>query len=285
MTDPTDTKKSKDRSPSFPFIDLQAAIERVRQMQQEEGRSTVPLSRLVMHWRYSEKSSGALQTVGALKSYGLLEEVGVSSGGRLFKLSDLALRILLDQREDESEKEQYVLKAALNPPVAKDIYSKWSEKLPQDSTINHYLVFEKKFTQSNALTVTKILKQNHTFAKVSVLDGLSLSSKIETEDNDIRAEDMIDTMTPVMRRDYGSALEPRQNAPVQRHYALGTPEPEVVYLPDGKVFTMQFSSVPDLAAYKMLKSFVEFKIALFSATQATSGDNSANEKINAEPGS
>lgn len=277
MNDLVDVKKTKDRSPGFPFIDLQTAIDRARQIFDEEGRTAVPQLRIFMHWRYSEKSSGALQTVAALRSYGLLEEAGGGSGSaRQLKLTDLALRILLDQREDATEREGYILKAALNPPVARDVYTKWPEKMPQDSTVNHHLVFEKKFTQSSATSATKILKQNHIFAKVSAFDSLSCPVKIDSEEEYANMENTIDA--PVAPRREQANVGAPSRLPAPRHNAPGTPEPELVYLPDGKVFTVQFNAVPDLAAYQMLKAFVDFKVLMFSAAKGAGKDNSSHDK-------
>lgn len=284
MNDAVDAKKTKDRSPSFPFIDLETAIGRAKQIFDEEGRTPVPQLRVFMHWRYSDKSSGALQSIAALRSYGLLEEFGAGAGpSRQFKLTDLSLRILLDKREDPTERDGYILKAALNPPVAAEVYAKWPDKLPQDSTINHHLVFDRKFTQSSANAATKILKENHIFAKVASFDSSSYVAKTGEDEDNEHMEDVIEA--PVLQRREQSNLPALRSQPASsRAPAAQLPEPELIRMPDGKMFTVQFSEVPDLAAYQMLKAFVDFKLLMFKPAKATSPDNSTDDKSETEPG-
>lgn len=283
MNDFVDAKKTKDRSPSFPFIDLETAIGRAKQIFDEEGRTPVPQLRVFMHWRYSDKSSGALQSIAALRSYGLLEEFGAGAGPlRQFKLTDLALRILLDKREDPTERDGYILKAALNPPIAAEVYAKWPDKLPQDSTINHHLVFDRKFTQSSANAATKILKENHIFAKVALFDSLSYVAKTGEDEDNESMEDVIDA--PISQRREQPNVQSRAQAAGARVATPQLPEPELIRMPDGKMFTVQFSEVPDLAAYQMLKAFVDFKLLMFKPAKVTSPDNSTDDKSKTEPG-
>ena len=125
MNDVADAKKAKERSPNFPFISLEAALERARRFYAEEKRSAAPFNRIVLHWNYSPSSSGALQTVGALKMYGLLVEVGGGSGAqRTFQLTDMALRVLLDQRPDSVDRDRFLKEAAISPPLAQELYAK-----------------------------------------------------------------------------------------------------------------------------------------------------------------
>lgn len=181
MSDVVESKKSKERSPAFPFISLERALDRARRFYDEEKRGSAPLSRAVMHWEYSLGSSGGLQTIAALKQYGLLEDVGGSGSSRQLKLSDLALRILLDQREDASEREAHIKSAALNPQIASEIFGRWSDGLPSDSTLLHFLVVERKFSESAAASAVKILKENQTLARVNAKDIQSAATDLEKD--------------------------------------------------------------------------------------------------------
>src|ERR1035437_5342820 len=96
--DDIDSKK-RERSPNFPFIGLAAAIQRARDFYDQEKRGSAAVSVIATHWGYSPKSSGLIQTVAALKSYGLMEDEGRGEARRL-RLTERALRILLDNRTD-----------------------------------------------------------------------------------------------------------------------------------------------------------------------------------------
>ena len=67
-TKPQEPKVSKDRSPSFPFIPLATAIERLEAFEKKFGRHPAPAGKVGLAWDMKEKSSQADQTLAALKS-------------------------------------------------------------------------------------------------------------------------------------------------------------------------------------------------------------------------
>ena len=249
MNDAMESKKARDRSPSFPFIDLEFAIERARQFYTEEKRGAAPYARAAMHWRYSPSSSGALQTAAALKSYGLMSD----AGQKRLQLTDLALRILLDVRPDSAERKAYIRQAAMTPAGANDVYSKWPEELPSEATLNHYLVLERKFNQLSAVKAAKILQQNQSFAGVIGLDKSSESAMID-EDKTTAAETMIDST--VGKNSVSSAIGWQA---VQDR--IGPPQGRVEQLigPNGEDISIRFGALPTKRVYEFLKSYAEFK--------------------------
>lgn len=190
MNDATEARKAKDRSPAFPFITLEVALGRARQFYDEEKRGVAPITRATLHWGYSPSSSGSLQTIAALKNYGLLTEEGGSGQNRQIRLTDLALRILLDQRPDSTERVTFMRQAAKAPAVVAEIYSKWPDGLPSDSTINHFLVLEKKFNESTAFKAAKIIKENHVFTAMSSVDTQSGDAMIGKVDRGYESDEM-----------------------------------------------------------------------------------------------
>ena len=175
-----DQKKPKDRSPNFPFIPLQLALERARQFYDGEKRGAAPLQSAAEHWGYSPTSSGALQTVSALKQYGLLADEG---GGpvRKLKLTDAALRILLDQRPDSAEREEFKRQASRRPAIAQEVYEKWPDGLPSESTLRHFLLLERHFADANASRVCKIIQENEAFTSTAALATISEDQKTADE--------------------------------------------------------------------------------------------------------
>src|SRR5687767_8553411 len=112
------------RSPGYPAIDLQEAIQKADKMYDEEKRSPTSPDVLAEHWGYRTTSSGAKLAVAALKKYGLIEAVGGKKSGQV-KLSDLAFKILLDKREESPERTAAIKKAALNPNIHRELWDKW----------------------------------------------------------------------------------------------------------------------------------------------------------------
>lgn len=250
MEEPADFKKAKDRSPSFPFIPLERALERAKQFYDEEKRGVAPYTRVVMHWKYTDSSSGGLQTVAALKAYGLLDEMGGSAKARQFKLSDLALRILLDQRPDSSERDAYLRQASLLPSVAQEVYTKWPDGLPSDSTLNHFLVLERKFNEATASMVIKIIKQNQQLTNASGAD-------IESPVSELKDDKMIDVPNANALLLLGD-----MRAPVQQH-ARPVPKPVpaagVVIRNKGVTITLEFSEEPTQEVYEYLEKWAKFE--------------------------
>src|SRR5579863_3947203 len=109
-----EAERSRDRSPPFPFIPLERAIGRAREFEASYRRSAGRLANVLGVWGYTAKSSGGFQTMAALKAFGLMEDEGTGAE-RKFKLTDLALRILKDERP--GKREEGIKEAALKPKL------------------------------------------------------------------------------------------------------------------------------------------------------------------------
>jgi hypothetical protein len=159
VNDKTESRKTKARSPNFPFITLDKAIERAKEFYDQEKRGTAPFPVAAAHWHYRPTSSGALQTVAALKSYGLIYDEGTGAARQL-RLTVLALRILLDSRPDSPERDALRRQAALMPAVIADIYARWEGSLPSPSNLYHYLILDKEFNEETAKRACDIIFEN-----------------------------------------------------------------------------------------------------------------------------
>lgn len=242
-------KKSKDRSPNFPFINLERSIERARLFYVEEKRGSAPLARAAMHWGYRETSSSTLQTVSALKSYGLLAE-NAGGGGRLLQLTDLALRILLDQRPDSQVRLGFIQEAAKRPAVAAEVYERWPEGLPSDSTLSHFLVLERRFNEATAPSVVRILKENQQLAQMSAVE--LQSPVMETAEA---------TISEVTSRDAPQQprLVPSPPSVAVAHPAKSEHVEQLASLDGDTTVTLKFSGKPDAAFYEWIAFYASKK--------------------------
>jgi hypothetical protein len=155
------------RSPSYPGINLEEALERAQTLYQHERRNAAPVDAVLAHWGYRPGTGVGRIALAALKKFGLIEDEG-SSDRRLVKLSDLALRILLDDREDPSERLVAIQEAAMLPPIHSELRQKFPDGPPSDATLRHYLLFERRFTESGAQDLIREYKETLSFAS---LDG------------------------------------------------------------------------------------------------------------------
>lgn len=169
--------EKKHRSPAYPFIPLKKALERAHVLYQHERRHPTALPVAAKHWGYGEKSSGGLQTVSALKQYGLVEDVGGTTGRRV-KLSELALAILLDEVPDSADRAAALKRAALSPKLYAEMFEKWGVELPSDESLRTYLKRDKLFNDDAVGGVIKDYKDTLEYA------NLSNSDKIPDESNE-----------------------------------------------------------------------------------------------------
>lgn len=153
------------RSVAYPFISLEAAINRARQFWDHEGKNLAPMSAAASHWQYGLKTSGLRQTVSALKQYGLMADNGIGDD-RQVKLTERALDILVEP--EESQKRSAAIRAAATgPKIYAELLAKWNVKeLPSDATITAYLLREKDFNRNSVSAFLEDFKANIAFANL-----------------------------------------------------------------------------------------------------------------------
>lgn len=159
-------KAKKHRSPAYPFLGLETAIERARQVYEKERTHPAALPVMAGHWGFKAKSSGGLQTAAALKQYGLLEESAGSGAERRLKLSELARQILLQQKNSAGWIEA-TKRAAVSPPLYGELFSKWGTQLPSDENFKTHLVLDRNFNDAVVDSVIKNYKDTLVFSRLS----------------------------------------------------------------------------------------------------------------------
>jgi hypothetical protein len=180
-----EVKETKHRSPAYPFIPLKRAVERAGELYAKDRRHPAAWTAAATHWGYKPKSSGVLQTISALKQYGLLEDVG-GGADRKVKLTDLALAILLDDEvPDSADRAGAKKRAALRPKLYAEMFGKWGVDLPSDETIRTYLKRDKDFNDLAVDGAIKSYKDTLAYAK------LTESEKLADADGEIEEFDEI----------------------------------------------------------------------------------------------
>ncbi len=183
------TKRKRERSPNYPGIDIGEALSRARQLYDQERRYAAPLKTILAHWGYKESSGPGFTTLAALKRFGLLIDEGTGQN-RKARLSDDALAILLDQREDSQERQRLIKEAALTPPIHKELWGKYGTTLPSDATLRFELQHDKGFSEGGA---TEFIRQ---YRKTLQYAGLTEHDKLSGEDEDKPPVEEGMTVTP-----------------------------------------------------------------------------------------
>jgi len=146
-------KQKRERSPSFPYIDLETAVEHARKLFRDAKLNEVRMADVAASWGMSAKSGSLMRYVAALGQYGLLDATGGGSDRR-YKVSASARRIFEDDRP--GIKEKFIGEAALTPKVIRDLYlgdngaPTWGHDRPADSIAESVLKFDLSFTQEAA---------------------------------------------------------------------------------------------------------------------------------------
>lgn len=168
----------KERSPSFPFISLSKAVERLRALYSNHKLQPARVISVATSWGYAVKSSGLLQTVAALKQYGLVEDAG-SGEERKIQISDLGRRILQDERP--GAREAALKEAAKKPRLIGEYLSQWVPDRPSDSHCISELQLDRGFTDVAAKLFLHVFDETVSYAKLAESDSMSPNLEIPRE--------------------------------------------------------------------------------------------------------
>jgi hypothetical protein len=155
------------RSPAYPAITLQKAVERARSFYQHEKRNSANAAVALSHWNYSATSGNGRTTLAAMLAFGLMKDEGANEK-RQVRLSDLAFRIILDDRPQSQERDAALKEAALMPKIYKELLAKFPRLEVSDANLKHFLLVEKKFNDNAVKDFIADLRATVSFAKLAV---------------------------------------------------------------------------------------------------------------------
>lgn len=144
---PVTQAKKKGRSPSYPAIDLEKAIERAKELWHEERQHPASVETIIKHWGYRSLNGPASLTLAALKKFGLTKDEGTGSS-RVASVSDLAVDIL--GNPDKKARLDAVREAALTPRIHRELWEKYGSTLPSDANLRWELTRQRGFTETGA---------------------------------------------------------------------------------------------------------------------------------------
>ena len=161
------------RSPKYPSINLREAIERAQEFFVQEHHAPANVAVAAKHWGIRPTSSNLPKTISALKEFGLMADSG-SKSKREVKLTDLACRILLDEREHSEERDAAIKSSALTPVLHRKIFKVFNGQLPSNDSLRYRLLTDWT-PRFNVNSVDVFLKQFYftlQFAKINEIHVL-----------------------------------------------------------------------------------------------------------------
>ncbi len=207
-------KKIKHRSPNYPAIGLEKALEKTATIHEHGKLHFIPVSAARQMWNY--KMAAGDQTVAALKAFGLIEVTGERENRRL-RVTDSARKILGGYPDQDA----LLKEAAIKPELHGELWSKYRGDLPADSIIRSYLVFERKFNEDSVDNFIAQFRSTIAFAKLDLSDNTSDEVKNEAQWKGV------DTDTPALPS--GKGLLAKQPTHKRESNVLGEDETELKF--------------------------------------------------------
>lgn len=185
MTDSAPTDKApRERSPSFPFIPLETALNRLAEFESTFARQEPPADRAYLAWKMKGDTSQAQQTLGALRAFGLVEYKG--SGTKRPVAISVEARNYLRAQQD-SVKREALKRLALKPKWIAHFWDIWGADRVPDPIRLDTLVLESRFNEGTAPTFLKVYDATIAFAGLSNADKGHPIDKGEQEDTRLPA--------------------------------------------------------------------------------------------------
>jgi hypothetical protein len=175
----TPLKKKRERSPSFPFIPLKTAIERLTAFDEFSKRHPVPAKHSGAAWGFKGFTSQAQQTLAALKSFGLIEYQG--SGENLVAVLSEDGRLYL-RSQQESVKHSVLKRVALKPKAIAKYFSMWGVERPNDAICLDELVLKGGFYGIGGKTFLSVYDDTIAYAKLTDSDKIAPREGGEEQD-------------------------------------------------------------------------------------------------------
>lgn len=171
--------KARMRSPAYPVISLEKAVEACRKIWDSQRKSDAHVDSVLKALGLG-KHGLSMRIIAALAHFGLTTESG-SKDDRRIKLSERAQDILHLGNDDPRRKEA-LKAAALSPAIHSALWERYGHILPDDSAMRPFLVRDKGFNDSSVADVIDNYRTSFEFAKLDINDDTSedeLSKKTE----------------------------------------------------------------------------------------------------------
>ena len=241
MTDnPKDVAGQRDRSPAFPVIALDAALEKLAEFDAHYKRTAARSEKVGEAWDIKTKAY-ADRIAAALRYYGLLEYHG-SGKERSVIISENGRKYLRAQQDEL--KREIVKASALRPKQIAMHWNEWGADRPADAACLDALMDE-GFSEGGARDFLKVYDATITYAKLTDSDKAPL---VEGESED---ESEQSGMTPQVH----TPPKPGSGTPLSPPLKLGQ-QHAAFPLPEGSV-SLSFPADLSVASAQMMASFVK----------------------------
>lgn len=202
------TKKNVHRSPNFPIIGLEEAINNIEKIYKADGRAGSLRATALKHLGYKGEHGASLPVLSAMKKFGLIREEGKN-----IYLTREAEIILISS--DMKRRRETIKECALKPDIYEKLWELYAKSgLPSDETLKDKLIFDFKFNEKavpsfinnfrNTLKFANIESEGELFDEES---PLQLNEKIDEFEEEVDIKKPKSTSNAIIKE----YLIPRKN--------------------------------------------------------------------------
>ncbi len=182
--EPKSQKKQRVRSPAYPMISLDEAIEKVNILWEKEKNNPFPKEAAMEDLGYDTYAGYSARVISAIKQFGLISE----AQGNLV-ITEKGIDISLHS-PDDIDYISIVKEIALYPNIYRKLYNEYSGDLPSDATLKIKLIKDHGF---NAGKIDKFIKG---FRRTLTFSGLirveeDCEGNDDEEVRDVQKEEMV----------------------------------------------------------------------------------------------
>lgn len=240
------TSGQRERSPAFPAVPLEPALQRLASFETHFKRSAARPGNIGSAWGLDSKPY-IDRIVAALRYFGLLEYHGTGTE-RQIVISE-AGRNFLRAQQDEVKK-RLIQEAALRPRQISLFWEEWGDDRPSDDACLDTLMFNHRFSKAGAKDFLKVYDETIAFS------GLSKSDKSSPEGGEggVGDDPEDDSDDGLKRKDLSDrSLKPRR---VRRRQEGSGMKEDVFALTEGDV-VLQWPEMLSQESFEDLKAWAE----------------------------
>jgi hypothetical protein len=181
--DPEKKKGTKDRSPNFPAVTFDVALEAAKKLWEADKKHLVDLELALKRLGYT-KNGRSMRVLSALKKYGL-----ITFEGNEIRVSDDANAVFI-YPQGTPERETRIKSLAMRPAIFKEVLKRFPNGLPADDNLAAKLQHELGFTED---AVGQFIKALHSAMATAGVDRLPPDADTSEEVVTSEAESMLQT--------------------------------------------------------------------------------------------
>ncbi len=188
----------KHRSPNYPGVDLEAAIEAVTTLYSKVRRGEFTQTDAAEAWGYTSTSGPVRIKIAALRQYGML----AGKKGENPALSRTGLTFVI-RNKSSHEYLEALRSAAINPPL----FAKAREYKPNasDRALREWLLMDENFSDEGASRFVEVFRST---MRLAGLDGDGIISGLEEDESLNESED-----SPMVSMHHNSENDPVPSSP------------------------------------------------------------------------